>query len=294
MSTTPSASPQPSATGPSAAPAAKGGGAKILLWILGIFFGLVVLVVLGLSAVAYYAVHKVKQFADNPVLTAAKFMVAANPDLETVSSDDNTIVVHDRKTGKNETMKIDPQKKTMVLTDDQGKTTTWKLDPQRNTLVITDENGKTATVSADNNKLVMTDAQGKTATISADQQSGTVQMTGADGSTVKIGANSDKAPAWVPVYPGATPQSTFSASSAKEQGGTYSFVTADAPDKVLDYYDGALKSGGMKTSKAVNNINGQTSGWVTGSANGDKRSVMVTVGAQNDGTHVAVVFSNKE
>jgi hypothetical protein len=294
MSTTPSASPQPPATGPTAAPAAKGGGAKVFLWILGIFFGLVFLVVLSIGAVAYYAVHKVKQFADNPVLTAAKFMVAANPDLETVSSDDNTIVVHDRKTGKNETMKIDPEKKTMVVTDDQGKTVTFKLDPQRNTLVMTDENGKTATVSANTNGLVLTDPQGKTATISADQQSGTVQMTGADGSTVKIGTNADKAPSWVPVYPGATPQSTFSASSAKEQGGTYSFVTADGPDKVLDYYEGALKSGGMKTSNAINKINGQTSGWVTGSSDGDKRSVMVTVGVQNDGTHVAVVFSNKQ
>jgi hypothetical protein len=294
MSTTPSASPQPSATGPAAAPPAKGGAAKIILWILGIFFGLVVLVVLGITAVTYYAVHKVKQFADNPVLTAAKFMVAANPDLETVSSDNNTIVVHDRKTGKNATMKIDPEKKTMVLTDDQGKTTTWKLDPQRNSLVITDETGKTATVTADKNSLVMTDATGKTATISADSQAGTVQMTGPDGNTVKIGANAEKAPAWVPVYPGATPQSTFSASSAKEQSGTYAFVTADAPDKVLDYYEGALKSGGMKTSNAINKINGQTSGWVTGSNDSQKRSVMVTVGMQNDGTHVAVVFSNKE
>jgi hypothetical protein len=294
MSTTPSASPQPSGTGSAAAPPAKGGGAKVLLWILGIFFGLVVLVVLGIGAVAYYAVHKAKQFADNPVLTAAKFMVAANPDLETVSSDDNTIVVHDRKTGKNSTMKVDPDKKELVVTDDQGKSVTMKLDPQRNRLVMTDESGKTATISADKNGLVVTDAQGKTSTISADGQSGTVQVTGADGSTVKMGANADKAPSWVPLYPGSNPQNTFSASGSKEQGGTYVFVTGDSPDKVLDYYEGALKSSGMKTSNAISKINGQTSGWVTGSRDSDKQSVMVTVGAQNDGTHVAVVYSSKQ
>jgi hypothetical protein len=182
----------------------------------------------------------------------------------------------------------------MVLIDDQGKKTTWKLDPQRNTLVITDESGKTATIAADKNSLVVTDPTGKTSTISADGQAGTIQMTGSDGNTVKMGANADKAPGWVPVYPGATPQSTFSSSSAKEQSGNYSFVTADAPDKVLEYYEGALKSGGMKTSNTINKTNGQTSGWVTGSTNSQKRSVMVTVGTQNDGTHVAVVFSNKE
>jgi len=117
---------------------------------------------------------------------------------------------------------------------------------------------------------------------------------GSDGTTLKMGANADKAPSWVPVYPGANPQSTFSASSGKEQSGTYSFVTGDAPDKVLDYYEGALKSGGMKTSNTISKTNGQMSGWVTGATAGDKRSVMVTVGAQNDGTHVAVVFSNKD
>jgi len=50
--------------------------------------------------------------------------VAANPDLETVSNDDSTgtIVVRDKKSGKISTMRVDSEKRTMTVTDDQGKT----------------------------------------------------------------------------------------------------------------------------------------------------------------------------
>src|SRR5262245_37963053 len=101
MSSAPASTPQPPAGGPPTAPPAKGGGGKVILWILGIFASIVVLVIVVVIVGFLFVAHKVKQAASNPVMTAAKFMVAANPDLETVSSDDNTIVVHDRKTGKN-------------------------------------------------------------------------------------------------------------------------------------------------------------------------------------------------
>lgn len=276
MSTTPSASPQPSAGTP-AAPPSSGSGLKIFLWILGIFAGLVVLVVLGFVGLGFFVFHKAKQAAKNPALAVAKMAVTANPDTELISSNDDagTIVVKDKKTGKVVTMRFDPEKKSMVLMDENGKTATMQLDTSKSSLVVTDE-------------------QGKTSTISANGQTGTIQINGADGSTVKMGANADKAPAWVPVYPGATPQSTYSATSAKQQGGTYTFLTADTPDKILTYYESALKAGGMKTSNTLSTTDGKVTGFVSGSAAGDKRSVMVTVSGETDGSHVAVVFSNKE
>jgi hypothetical protein len=245
-----------------------------LLWIFGGCATIVVLGVLIVAGVFFFVVHKVKQAADNPVLTAAKFMVAANPDLETVSSNDTTIVVHDRKTGKNSTMKVDPVRKTMVVTDDQGKTVTMRLDPARNTLVVTDD-------------------QGKTATISANAQAGSLEVKSSDGN-FKMGAGADKAPIWVPVYPGANPQGNFSASDARGESGSYSFVTKDAVDKVLSYYGDALKSTGLKVSNTTTNANGKISGLVSGSSDGDKRSVMVTVSGEDDGTHVGVVYGSKK
>lgn len=283
MSTTPSASPQPSAGAP-AAPPSSGSGLKIFLWILGIFAGLVVLVILGFVGLGFFVFHKAKQagldsdlMKKNPALAVAKMAVTANPDTDLISSNDDagTIVVKDKKTGKVVTMKFDPEKKSMVLVDENGKTASMQLDTSKSSLVVTDE-------------------QGKTSTISANGQTGTIQVNGADGSTVKMGANADKAPAWVPVYPGATPQSTYSATSARQQGGTYTFVTADTPDKILTYYENALKAGGMRTSNTLSTTNGKVTGFVSGSAAGDKRSVMVTVSGETDGSHVAVVFSNKE
>jgi len=283
MSTTPSASPQPPAGAP-AAPPSSGSGLKIFLWIFGIFAGLAIVVVIGVVGLGFFVVHKAKQagldsdlMKKNPALAVAKMAVTANPDTELVSSNDDagTIVVKDKKTGKVVTMKFDPQKKTMVVTDENGKTGSLRLDTDKGSLVVTD-------------------AQGKTSTITANGQSGGVEVNGADGSTVKMGANADKAPAWVPVYPGATPQSTYSATSAKQQGGTYTFVAADTPDKILSYYEGALKAGGMRTSNTLSTTNGKITGFVSGSTDGDKRSVMVTVSGETDGSHVGVVFSSKE
>jgi hypothetical protein len=283
MSTTPSASPQPSAGAP-AAPPSSGSGLKVFLWILGIFAAFVVLIVVAVAGLGFFAYHKAKQagldsdlMRKNPGLAAAKMLVTANPDTELISSNDDagTIVVKDKKTGKVVTMKFDPEKKSMVVTDENGKTASMQIDTNKGALVVTDD-------------------QGKTATISGNGQSGTVQVNGADGSTVKMGANADKPPAWVPVYPGSSPQSTFSAASATEQSGTYTFVAADRPDKILSYYEGALKAGGMRTSNTLSTTNGKVSGFVSGSADGDKRSVMVTVSGETDGSHVGVVFSSKQ
>jgi hypothetical protein len=282
MSTTPSTSPQPPAGGPPAAPPASSGIGKVILWIVGIFAGLFVLVIVAVAAIGFFVVHKAKEagfdpdlMKKNPVLAVAKMSVAANPDQEMVSSDDSTgtIVVHDKKTGQTLTMKVDPDSKTMTVTDEKGKTVTMKLDPNKNRLVVTDDTGKTATITAD-------------------AQAGNVEVKGPDG-TFKMGANADRAPSWVPVYPGVTPQNNFSASANGEQTGNYSFATKDAVDKVLAYYESSLKSSGFKTSTTTNNTNGKLTGLVSGTADNDKRTVVVMAGGEDDGTKVNVSFNSK-
>ncbi|HKF19959.1 MAG TPA: hypothetical protein VKE93_00240 [Candidatus Angelobacter sp.] len=282
MSSTPAATPQPPSGSPPTAPPAKGSGAKVFLWVLGGCATIVVLGILVVSGLVWYGVHKAKQagfdpelMKKNPVLAVAKLSVATNPDTEMVSSDDSsgTIVVRDKKTGKVSTMKVDPDKKTMTVTDENGKTVTMKLDPSTNKLVVTDDTGKTATITAD-------------------AQAGNLEIKGPDGN-FKMGANADKAPSWVPVYPGVTPQNNFSASANGEQTGNYSFVTKDAVDKVLAYYESNLKSAGFKTSSTTNNTNGKLSGLVSGTADNDKRTVVVMAGGEDDGTKVNVSFNSK-
>ena len=216
------------------------------------------------AVIGFYAMHKVKQASfdsdlmkKNPALAGAKMAVAMNPDVEIVSSDDNagSITVRDKKTGKVTSMKCDPQKKTMVFTDENGKTTSM-----------------TTTGEGANASMEMKSAEG----------------------TVKIGAGSDKAPEWVPVYPGSTPQNTFSASANGEQSGSYTFVTADPVIKVIAFYGEALKSGGFAVSNLTSDSGGKVGGMVSGEDRANKRNVVVGLGTENDGTHVNVTFSIKQ
>jgi len=267
MSTTPPSPPPPGGVSPTpvAAPAPQtSSGVKILLWVLGIIVGLILLSFGSCAVIGFYAMHKMKQagfdselMKKNPGYAGAKMAVAMNPDVEIVSSNDSagTIVVRNKKTGKIVTMKFDPQKKAME---------------------ITDENGKTSTL-----------------TTSGEGTSASLEVKSPDG-TVKIGDTSDKAPDWVPSYPGSTPKSTFSSSNGGEQTGSYTFITADPADKLISFYGDALKSGGFAVSNMSSSSDGKVGGMVSGEDKATKRTVVVTFGTEADGTHVNVTFAVKQ
>jgi hypothetical protein len=261
MSNTPSV-PQPPAPVPPAAP--KSSGTKVLLWIAGIVVGLILLAFGSCAAIGFYAMHKMKGagfsqdlMKKNPGLAGAMMAVTMNPDMEIVSSDEKagTVVVRDKKSGKVVTMKFDPDKKMMVITDDKGNTTSMS-----------------------------TSGEGSNATM---------EVKGPEGS-MKMGTNADKAPDWVPVYPGSSPQNTFSATRANEQTGTYTFVTKDAADKVIAFYGDSLKSAGFTVSNMTTNSEGKAGGMVSGEDKDKKRSVVVALGTEDEGTQVSVTYSIKQ
>jgi hypothetical protein len=175
----------------------------------------------------FFLMRKAKQagldsglLSSNPAYAAAKLAATMNPDVETVSSDDGrgTITVRDKKTGKTTTLKFDPDKKTMV---------------------VTDENGKQATVK-----------------VNTDGDKGAVEVQSSDG-TVKFGATgSNQMPGWVPVYPGSSPKGTFSSQSKDGNQSTYAFSTKDAPAKVISYYQDQLKAGGFTINMTTNTPQG--------------------------------------
>jgi len=258
MSTVP---PTPSAPAPVPQ---KSSGSKVLLWIIGIIVGLILLSFGSCAVIGFYAMHKVKQAGfdsdlakKNPALAGAKLAVSMNADTEIVSSDDSTgtIVVRDKKTGKVVTMKFDPQKKSMVIIDENGKTTSM-----------------TTTGEGANAGMEMKSSEG----------------------TVKVGTSSDKAPDWVPAYPGSSPQNTFSASNGSEQSGSYTFTTKDPADKIISFYGDALKSSGFAVSNMTTNSDGKVGGMVSGEDKASKRTVVVGLGTEADGTHVNVTFTVKQ
>lgn len=261
MSTVP---PTPPPSGAPAPAPQKGSGAKLLIWILGIIVGLLLLSFGTCAVVGFYAMHKGKQagfdsdlMKKNPGLATAKMAVAMNADVEVVSSDDNagTISVRDKKTGKVTTMKFDPQKKAMVITDENGKTTSL--------------------------------------TTSGEGANASMEMKSSEG-TMKIGSSADKAPSWVPQYPGSSPQNTFSTTNATEQTGSYAFTTTDSADKLIAFYSDSLKSAGFAVSNLTSNSDGKTGGMVSGEDKANKRTAVVSIATESDGTHANVTFTVKQ
>ncbi len=258
MSSTPSVN--PAAGGPGGVPPKK---SNTLLLILGIFGGLALIVVLAVVGFGFFVMHKAKQagfdsalMKKNPGLASAKLVVAMNPDLEIVSSDDDSgsIVVHSKKDGKTVAMKFDPRKKSMVIQDETGK---------------------------------------QTVNISGDGNNGNVEVNGPEGST-KIGTNANKGPSWLPDYPGSNAQSTFSTDAKDARSGAYSFATQDGAENVMKFYADALKAAGIAASTTTNNTNGKASGMIVGEDKGKARTASVIVAAENDGTHVTVTYSEKK
>jgi hypothetical protein len=263
MSTVPPNAPVSGGVPPAPVPQ-KSSGSKLLFWILGIVLGLMLIGFGSCAVIGFYAVHKVKQagfdsdlMKKNPAFATAKMAVSMSPDAEIVSSDDNsgTIVVRDKKTGKTTTMKFDPQKKSMVIIDENGKSVSM-----------------TTTGEGANSGMEMKSSEG----------------------TVKIGANADKAPDWVPSYPGSSPQSSYSATNAGEQSGTFAFTTPDSAEKVIAFYGDSLKSHGFTVSNMTTNSDGKAGGMVTGEDKANKRTVMATIGTENEGTQVSVTFTSKQ
>jgi hypothetical protein len=98
----------------------------------------------------------------------------------------------------------------------------------------------------------------------------------------------------VPVYPGSSPQNTFSATTAAEQTGSYTFVTKDPVDKLVSFYGDSLKSAAFIVSNMTTNSDGKAGGMVSGKDKATKRAVVVSLSTEADGTHANVTFSIKQ
>ena len=237
--------------------------ANVLVWILG---GIAVLLFGGMltcGAIGYFVMHKVKQagfdsdlMKSNPGLAMAKMAAAMSPNAEVVSTNDRagTVTIRDKSTGKIVTMKFDPDKKTMVVVGEDGKEVSVKITGDGS-------------------------------------NSGGIEMQSSEG-TMKFGASAgNSAPAWVPVYPGSSPQGTFSSQTPEGDQHGFSFKTSDAATKVISYYQDQLKSAGFTVNLATT---GDQGGMVSAEDSGKKRNIVVTVGTSGEGTQVGVMALEKK
>ncbi len=235
-----------------AAPPPSTARVKPIYWILGGIAGFILLILIAVGSTGLFFAHK---FADNPALATAKLLTAANPNVEVLSTDQahNTVTFRDKQT---------------------NETVTMNFDDIKNGKMVVKSNGKEATIQAHGT-----------------DQNGGVEINSSDG-TVKIGSGTNaKVPAWVPVYPGVTPQVNFSMQGKDGDGGTFQFQTNDPPADVLAYYQKGLREAGFKiTSNISGNAAASSGAMLTAEDASSKRTIMVTAGTADKGSSVNVVF----
>jgi len=229
-----------------------------LVWILGgvavLFFG----GMLTCGIVGYIAMRAVKNagfdpdlMKRNPGIAMVKMATALNSNLELVSSNDRTGTV----TMRDKTT---------------GKTITYRFDEATKTLQIVGDNGEQMTFSGDG-------------------KNGSVTVKTADG-TVQSGPAAGAAPAWVPVYPGASSQSTLSSQTKEGNTHQFTFKTGDAVGKVVEYYQSQLKGAGFNVTLVSS---GDQGGMVSAEDGGKKRTIVVAVSASGGGSEGSVTSVEK-
>lgn len=235
------------------------------LWILAGCGTLLVIAVIAVAGIGYFAYRKAKQagldtelLQKNPALASAKMIVAMNPDLELISTDDEngTLTIKDKKSGK-------------VITV--------------NTQDIKD------------GKITFSDEKNENVSIKANANSGGLEIkTGKE--TVKVGSGSAvNTPDWLPTYPGAGADGTASMQNDEGNAGTLHFITQDSVEEVLSYYEQGLEGEGLKVTTNTAKQNGEViSGTAVGKGTGEKRNATVIASASDKGTNVIVSYQTKK
>ncbi len=242
---------------PYGAPAPKKGMGP-LGWIAIGCGAIVVLGVIAVVAMGWFAKRQIDKYKDNPGMAAAELIVRANPELELVSTDadKNTMTVKNTKTGEVVTFNAEDIK--------EGRFT-------------------------------FESAEGKTVIdASSAGDSGSVKMTGPEGAEVTWGGQAPKdLPSWVPVYPGSDVQGAMDATNADGRTASFAVATADGIDEVIRYYETAFEEAGLKVSKTTMETNGEPSAILTGTSDDNKRTVTAMIGAADGKTSANISFQAK-
>jgi len=243
------------------APAKK--GLPIWAWVGIGCGGLLILVLIVVTAAGFFVANKVKDvaadFEDNPAMATARMIVKLNPELEEVSTDEEagTITVRNKKTGEEITVNFeDIEDGKLSFTTDEGE------------------------VQVDASQL---------------DESGSMTVTSEDGSVVfATGKPSAKdLPSWVPMYPGTEPSSRHSMRTETTLSGGFEITTDDAVADVLEFYRSELESAGYEISVNTYSQDDTEGGMVNGNNEAEQRSVVVILSREAGENTKAVVSFNQ-
>ncbi len=243
-------------------PAAPKKGLGPLGWVA-IGCGVIILIcgVIFIAAGYLFKTRVVDPFKKNPSLTAAKMVIAANPDLDLVKEDDETgtLTIHNKKTNETVTVNLE-----------DAKSGNFKFSS------ASGNGSATMTLGKDGLTVKAQDANGQVSTYTA-------------------GAGAASLPSWLPTYPGATVKGGFTSNSATQSAQTFSLTTTDPPEKVLAFYQDRLKANGLTVQPVTTMATGgQTSSGLVSAESPDKtRHAQVIVGQANGETTAAITYEEK-
>jgi hypothetical protein len=209
---------------------------NVVVWVLAGCGTFVVLGVIAVMALSYFVWNKAKEIEKNPAFAIAKMMVSANPDVELVSADEEKglLTIKDKKSGK-------------VVTVD--------LEDVQNGKVIFKKDGEDA---------VTLEAKG-------DESTGSLEVKSAEG-IAKFGSGSvDTLPAWLPAYPETKTEGSYSTQTRDGQSGGFHFLTKDAPNKVISFYQEGLERAGLTVTTNIVQQSGLATGGMAAGEDSNKR-----------------------
>ena len=235
-----------------------------LVWVLVGCGGLVLLVAIIMLVAGVFVAKKagsyLKDAEKNPAMAAAKMVVAMNPELETVSTDEaaGTITIRNKKTG--EVMTVDFE------------------DVKKGKIRFKNEKGEVAEISA-----------------SADNETGKLEVKTGEG-TMTFGAGGEaERPDWVPEYPGSESEGMYSTKGPQGLSAAFTFLTSDSAEDVMAFFEERLKGTGFEVTTSSMKKSGKLSGGlVHGALEQAKRIVHVTISDEDGSTRVAVNYSEGE
>jgi len=231
-----------------------------LAWV-GIGCGVILVIgVIAMFAIGFFAKRQLDKFGDNPAMAAATLAVKLNPDLELVDSDaeKNTLTIKDKKTGKVVTLSAEDIKegKLTFTTKDGTTTLDGSSTGDGGTLKVTNEKGEQAVLSA--------------------------------------GAGAPKnLPSWVPVYGGAKVEGSYDATTAEGRNAMFTVTSGDSVDQVAEFYQSQLESAGLKVERSSYETAGNKTVILAGTTDGDKRMANIIVTTNEGQTLARVTFGEK-
>lgn len=240
------------------APQSPRKGLHPLAWVAIGCAGLLVVGGIVAALVGMFLLGKAKQFAEeaerDPVLATAKLIAAANPEIELAGQDQakQTITFRNVKTGEEFTFDYKDIQ--------EGKVRFSSAEEGASIDIDTSEAGE--------GKLTVASEEGR----------------------LTVGAGAAAVPAWLPAYPGTTPEGNYTGESEDVRAGAYTIRTRDSLKAVVDFYAAKLEAAGLQIASRVTTPQGVV---LMAASPDDSRTSTVTASSEGGETQVVVHFMDK-